>query len=347
MIRAINMIIRIHLSPMDVKDKGGGWWSILTIAIISLVTALLFLEVDRGTLPLIDLTTLGHDAANALLAFLVICVAWLAINFIGRLFENILGPIVGSYAQVRSAWKLISYALWTVILLALLLSMAGNIGSLGVYIGLIGAALTFVLQRPLLNIAGWILITYRRLYRIGDRIMLGGVKGYVLDVHVMYTEVREFGEWMKGDTFTGRIAIIPNSSVFDGPILNYTKDLPFIWDEVGTLVTYESDIEVAKRYILNSAKEVIGDIMAINYDHYRSRLGIRDLDQYLLRGPELRMEMADSGVNVYVLYFCPTERRRVIKSEITERIWERFMADPQVGIAYPHVHLVGMPEEQR
>ena len=339
------MTASIYVIPMNTGGKSGGWWSITAIAIITLIAALLYLEVDSGILPFIDLTSLGPEIVRFLLAVIVICIAWLVIYFIGTIFENLIGPLVGSYAQVRSAWKMISYALWTVILLALLLSVIGDIGSLGVYIGLMGAALTFVLQKPLLNIVGWILITYRRLYRIGDRIMLGNVKGYVLDIHIMYTEVREFGEWMKGDTFTGRIAVIPNSIVFDGPILNYTKDLPFIWDEVATLVTYESDIDLAKRYILESAREVIGELMATNYDLYLSRLGIRDLEQYLLRAPELRMEMADSGVNVFVLYFCQTERRRVVKSEITERIWKRFMDDPEVGIAYPHVHLVGMNGE--
>jgi len=37
--------------------------------------------------------------------------------------------------------------------------------------------------------------------------------------------------------------------------------------------------------------------------------------------------------------------RRKVKSEITERIWKRFMADPSVGIAYPHMHLVGGIEQ--
>ncbi|MCG7844020.1 MAG: mechanosensitive ion channel family protein [Methanomassiliicoccales archaeon] len=330
---------------MSTGSKTTGWWSVISVAIITFIAALLYIEVDRGIVPFLDLTSLGPDVAKILLATTIICTAWLVIRFIGAFFENLIAPIVGSYAPVRSAWKIISYAIWAFILLALLLSMIGDIGSLGVYIGLMGAALTFVLQKPLLNIVGWVLITYRRLYRIGDRIMVGNVKGYVLDIHIMYTEVREFGEWMKGDTFTGRIAVIPNSIVFDGAILNYTKDLPIIWDEVATMVTYESDIDLAKRYIMESATEVIGKEMAGNYDLYRSRLGIRDLDQLLLRAPELRMEMVDSGVNIFVLYFCGTEKRRVIKSEITERIWRRFMADPKVDIAYPHVHLVGMKDQ--
>lgn len=312
----------------------------MSMAVITLIAGLLLLEVHRGTLPFIDLTHLDPEAEVVLLVIVVLCVSWLLINLIGKLFENLLGPIVGSYAQVRSVWKIISYAIWTAVLLALLFSVMGDKSSLGVYIGLIGAAMTFVLQKPLLNIVGWLLITYRRLFRIGDRIMLGNVKGYVMDIRIMYTEVREFGEWMKGDTFTGRIAAIPNSMVFDGPILNYTKDLPSIWDEVVTSVTYESDIELAKRYILESARDVVGEFMVTNYELYRSRLGIRDLDQFLLRTPELRMEMADSGVNVYVLYFCATDRRRSIKSDITERIWKRFMEDPRVGIAYPHVQVV-------
>jgi len=313
----------------------------LSVIIIAVLALLLYLEVKTGFLPLIDLSSLGSDVALLLLAVIVICLTWIFLHVVGRIFENLFGPKVSSYAQARSAWKVISYGVWTFLLLALLISVAGDLGSLSIYIGLLGAALTFVLQKPLMNIAGWVLITYRRLFRIGDRIMLGEVKGYVLDIHMMYTEVREFGGWMKGDTFTGRIVILPNSMIFDGPILNYTKDLPFIWDEVVTSVTYESDIELAKKYIIQAATGVVGESMATNYELYRSRLGIRDLDQFLLRTPELRMEMADSGVNVYVLYFCATDRRRSIKSDITERIWKRFMQDPRVGIAYPHVQVVG------
>ena len=310
------------------------------VALIVLAAAML-LELKSDAIPVLSLDDPTGELEKLIVTVLVVCVMWVFLYHLGRLFERITIPKVGSHAQSRSMWRLISAAVWMVTGVTLLLTLIGEVSSLILYIGLIGAALTFVLQKPLLNMGGWALITYRRVYRIGDRIAMGGVKGYVLDITAMYTELREFGEWMHGDTFTGRIVVVPNSIIFDQPVHNYTRDFPFVWDEVVNLVTYESDIELAKQYMLDSARDVVGSLMETNYERYRRKLEIRDLDQLLLKGPELRMELADSGVNVFVLYFCPVESRRRIKADITERIWKRFMEDPRVGIAYPHMHLVG------
>ncbi len=63
------------------------------------------------------------------------------------------------------------------------------------------------------------------------------------------------------------------------------------------------------------------------------------------------MKLRDSGVDLYVLYWVPAELRRKVESEITDRVWKRFMEDPRVEIAYPHMELVRHPfswgDEQR
>jgi len=315
--------------------------TITAVLIIIAFAVLILLELEYDIIPLMSLVDTTGEIEKILLAIITIAITWLVLHHFGRFFERITTSKIGSHAQARSMWKLISYAIWIFVFIVILLSLIGEVSSLILYIGLIGAALTFALQKPILDVSGWALITYRRLFRIGDRISLGGAKGYVLDITPMYTELREFGEWMRGDTFTGRIITVPNSVIFDQPTYNYTRDFPFVWDEVTNLVTYESDIDAAKRYMLESAKEVVGELMAENYEKYRRKLEIRDLEQLLLKEPELRMELSDSGVNIYVLYFCPVELRRKLKGEMTERIWRRFMADPNVGIAYPHMHLVG------
>lgn len=313
------------------------------VAVVFIVSALfaVLAELLYDVMPFFDIDDTTGDLQKFLVAGIAVCLTWLLLYFLGILFEKVTVTRVESHARARSMWKLITYAAWILILSVIIFSVIGETRDIVLYIGLIGAALTFVMQQPLLNIVGWALISYRRVYRIGDRVSVGGTKGYVLDVTTMYTELREFGDWMRGDTFTGRIVTVPNSLVLSSPIFNYTKDFPFIWDEIVNLVTYESDIEVAKKYMLESTKQVVGSLMEQNYERYKRKIEIRDLHQLLLREPEIRMELADSGVNVYVLYFCPVEQRRRIKSEITELIWKRFMDDPSVGIAYPHMHLLG------
>jgi small-conductance mechanosensitive channel len=281
-----------------------------------------------------------------LAAIVVICVTWIALHFIGSLFEKIGAPAVGGEAQAKSIWKIISYIIWIVVIGLLALGIISNPDSWVLFIGLIGAALAFVMQQPLLNIAGWFLISTRGLYRLGDRISLSDVSGYVVDITIMQTEVREFGEWMDGDTFTGRIVAVPNAFIFSRPVFNYTKDVPFIHDEVGFLVTFDSDISVAKSITLEAAKEVIGKSMERDFLSYQRVMEFSDLKKQITSDPQVRMDFAESGVRLFVIYFCPAESRRLISSRITEEIWRRFGSDSRVRLAVPHRFIRGSLDER-
>ncbi len=282
---------------------------------------------------------------TTVLLLVVLSGMWVVLHAAGRLFERMVAR-VWTQAKARSAWKVISYVLWGIIVVALVFGIMGDVATTALSLGIVGAAIAFILQRPLQNLAGWAIITSRQVYQIGDRIALGGVRGYVTDIGLMYTELQEFGEWMHGDTFTGRIVTVPNAVVIDGPVYNYTRDFPFVWDEIETLITYESDIDAAKNHMLSAAMQVVGGTMAENFEKYRDNLTLQDLGKSLPKIPEIRMEFADSGVKLYALYFCPVEIRRKIKAEMTEAVWRRFSEDPRVGIAYPHLQIVAADEDK-
>lgn len=330
----------------QIRRSPGAGFEILGIA----VGVLLLLEIYYDFLPFLHLADyvqdLSPEATNLLVAVLILLLVWLILRIAGRLFESATLVRFGSHAQARSAWRLITYVTWAVVLVAFVLILLRDLAITVVSAAVFAAALAFVLQRPLLNMVAWAVITYQRMYRIGDRVAIGETRGYVIDIGISHTVMREFGQWMQGDTFTGRIVSVPNSSVFDGPVQNYTKDIPYVWDEVETLVTYESDVDVAQTHMQEAAREVIGSFMKSRYYLYLRRLEIRDLEGFIMREPEIRMAFSDSGVKLYVLYFVPAEARRRIRSEITELIWRRFMEDPRVGIAYPHVEVVRHPESQ-
>jgi hypothetical protein len=38
--------------------------------------------------------------------------------------------------------------------------------------------------------------------------------------------------------FTGRIVTVTNDKVFDEPVFNYTRDFPFIWEEMRLPIAY-------------------------------------------------------------------------------------------------------------
>ena len=308
--------------------------------VLGIIALILLFDMDYDILPFLSIGTGNEPLHTGLLILVVIAFIWFALRLMGFLIELVAGPRVGSYALVRSSWKTISYTIWAVVLTFIFFFFMGGGESLVLSLGLIGAALTFVLQKPLINMLGFLFISYNRMFKIGDRISFGNVKGYVTDISLMHTDVYEMEGWMHGETFTGRIAQIPNGMIFDGAVDNYTRDSPYIWDEVGNLVTYESNIDRAKQHMMDAANGVVGELMSRKHEAYRKRLELHDLDKSLPNAPTIRMDLSDSGVNIYVVYWAPAEERRRTKSLIVEAIWRKFMEDPEVEIAYPHMQIV-------
>ena len=300
--------------------------------------------VVLALLPYLPIPTFGGLLRTVLITTFILGSSWAILAVLGRVFE-FLWPRDRSVAHARSTWKVVSYVTWFALFLVMLFGFLPDVATTALGIGLLGAAFTFAMQKPLLNMAAWVVITYRQLYRIGDRIEVGGVRGYVVDIGLQTTELQEFGAWMPGDEFTGRIVEIPNGVVFDGPTNNYTRDFPFVWDHVEVLVTYESNVDVAKEIAMSTANEVVGGIMYDNFEKYKNALAIRDLEDSLLRTPEVRLKFETSGVNLSVLFFCPVDRRGALKTRIIEKLWRRFSEDGRVGIAYPHVQVVPAPAQ--
>src|SRR5437879_11237377 len=127
----------------------------------------------------------------------------------------------------------------------------------------------------LLNLVGCFVLLSMVLYKFGYRIEMNNSKGYVVEITPMNTTIREFGGALYGDSFTGRYVTIPHSQILKGNVCNYTKDTPFVWDQLIMNVTYESDLKLAERLIYEAAEEVVGPMMRENRAHLRSKYEFR------------------------------------------------------------------------
>src|SRR5437867_13180953 len=106
-------------------------------------------------------------------------------------------------------------------------------------------------------------------------------KADVIEITPMNTTLREFGGLLYGDSFTGRYVTIPNSQILKGNVFNYTKDTPFVWDQLIVSVTYESDHKLAEKLILQAAHDVAGPMLRANRTQLRSKYEFADLADYL------------------------------------------------------------------
>lgn len=257
---------------------------------------------------------------------ITIVVVFIILNFIFNRIKRRLVVLARTKKQksnVEIFSKLLKYLLVLILLLAAIFSYSGSLTGLGIGIGLFSAALGWALQRPITGIAAWIMIVTKRPFEIGDRILIGETKGDVVDISLTHIHLSEIGGTIASEEISGRIIMIPNSILFEQKIINYTLQNEFILDEATSLITYESDLEKAKKICYNAA--------------------LKFLDKELKEKKELpfvRVFQSDSGIQVKVRYKVRVSKRIEILSNIHNEIINKIKEAKGVKVAYPHVHLI-------
>ncbi len=126
---------------------------------------------------------------------------------------------------------------------------SSKLGGLTVAFGVAGAGIAFALQEVIASTAGWFAVSFAGFFKTGDRVLLGGIKGGVIDIGILRTTLMEVGEWVKGDLYSGRVVRIANSFVFKEPVFNYSGDSPLLWDEIVLPIKYGSDRQLAREIL--------------------------------------------------------------------------------------------------
>jgi small-conductance mechanosensitive channel len=64
-----------------------------------------------------------------------------------------------------------------------------------------------------------------------------------------------------GRQYTGRVVRVTNDKIFDFPVYNFTREFPFVWDEIIVPVTYEADTHRAETIMLHAARKRTAELM--------------------------------------------------------------------------------------
>jgi small-conductance mechanosensitive channel len=198
--------------------------------------------------------------------------------------------------------------------------------------GLIGAGIAVALQDIFKNFAGGITIFSTGIYRVGDRIEINGKLGDVVDIGIFFTTVMEIGEWVDGNQATGRLTTIPNSSIHNSNVNNFTKDHNFIWDEITLPITYDSNWKKAHEKIINIVKKET-EQNANKADKEISKLG----EKYYLPAkpvePVIFLTITDNYIKFNIRYVTDTRERRILRDRLSRLILEEFENSKDVDIA--------------
>lgn len=217
------------------------------------------------------------------------------------------------------------YTLILVLIIFAIFSYTGSLTGFGLATGLLTAAFGFALQKPITGIAGWIMLVVKRPFEIGDRVLIGNIKGDVVDITLTHVHIGEIGGTIPSEERSGRIVLIPNATLFDTNIINYTQNDRFVLDQISFSITYQSNLSEATKISKEAALEVLKKYTKI---------------EKLPQKPYCRTYFQPNGIDIYVRFFTIAEKRNEISSEVTEVLFERIKKAKNIRFAYPHTEIL-------
>jgi small-conductance mechanosensitive channel len=206
--------------------------------------------------------------------------------------------------------------------------------SVATFLGLLTAGIAIALREPVVDLAGWLFIIWRRPFEVGDRIEISKNSGDVIDIRIFQFTIIETGNWVEADQSTGRLIHIPNSKVFRESLANYSTGFNYIWHEIGILITFESNWE--------KAKALLEDVLLRNSEKITPAVEKRIKDaskKYMIYyknlTPIVYTSVKDSGVKFTMRFLCDPRQRRSYEEKIWEETLRVFAKENDIDFAYP------------
>lgn len=298
--------------------------------------------IDQATGTVRELV-LGFYAVLPKLLFALVLVAVAALA--ARIATALLRRGLGRWERAEAVSALVRIALYIGAIAVALSVLAGDASALLGSLGLVGLALSWALQTPIESFTGWLLNSFRSYYRVGDRIEVGDVFGDVYKIDVLTTTVWEAGgpgKAVAGAQPTGAMITFPNWEVLRSNVVNYSRDFPYVWDEVTVAISSESDLQYAATVLERAAGRVVGTGMAdaaTEYQHLlrRARIAFDVEDE-----PRAFFSPADAWTNCTIRYLVDARMRRRRASDMLVAL-SQALADPSHGerlsTAYPRTEV--------
>ncbi|MDX1350112.1 MAG: mechanosensitive ion channel [Putridiphycobacter sp.] len=268
------------------------------------------------------------------LVLVFVLIAWLRRYMMKKLPDNAV-----KY-KAQKGIELIGYVL---VILITISYFTGSIKDFGLAIGLLTAGITITLQELILSIAGSFYIFIVKVYKPGDRIQINGIKGDVIDIDSIYTTMMEIGEWVSSDNYSGRIVKLTNAFVFKGPVYNYSQDFPFVWDEFKLPIRYGSDMDLAKKIVIQVAQEHLSEYVKESIADWK-----QVVEKYYIEDaqvdPTLAITLTDNWTEFNLRYIVDYKKRRLTKHLLNEAIGREIeKTNGKVVLASATYEIVSIP----
>jgi len=187
-------------------------------------------------------------AINFVMALLLFLVGWLAIRLIDRAARKALAKTGRKKLLVNFIVSVITKTCWALLAVTVLSKLGVDAGPLVAGLGVTGFILGFAFQESLGNLASGMMIAINEPFKVGDFVEAAGKSGSIVEVNMMATVMA---------TADNKRVVLPNKSVWGGPIVNYSAMATRRVDlQVG--IAYGADIERALSVIREAVLSVPG-----------------------------------------------------------------------------------------
>jgi small-conductance mechanosensitive channel len=274
-----------------------------------------------------------------LIVLLIVCITLLITALVRRIIPRYITETSSRY-RARKFINLLGYILIT---LSIVLVYSSQLSGFTVFLGVAGAGIAFALQEVIASIAGFIVISFSQFFKVGDRVLLGGIKGDVIDIGVLRTSLMEIGDWVDGDLYNGRIVLVGNSFIFKEPVFNYSTSFPFLWDEVKIPVKTDGDFQYAQKVFLQILSEVQGRYAEEAQVHWR-KMTERMMIEKARVEPMVHMVFDENWITFTLRYVVDYKARRSTKDLIFSKVLQAIrQSEGRIEVASSGLEITSFP----
>src|SRR6056297_28961 len=300
-------VLLLQLSP-TATPAGTGQPSDLTQAFVSL-------------LPF----TIDPWLARVLTTVIIMALAWGVSRLVVRLFGRRIAQWFRRPSLTRTALRGIRATVYVLGFLSILGVWGLRITDIGLSVAVFSAVVGVVVAPIVGSFISGVFLLADQPYEIGDMIELADrdQRGFVEDITLRHTKIF---------TLDNSFLVIPNGSMRDRDVVNYSAEDPRMRISLDVLVTYESDIQEARALIERAARQV---------------------DVVIAGGPDIRVgaarypaaptayinEYGDHGVLLTLRYWVTEPYKLLAARSQVQTNLAGLVEDADVEFAYPHSHL--------
>lgn len=309
----------------------------------------------NNTVQILGVRLVGVNAENGR-KLVITALFLLAVWLLSRGLRLLTQPLTGDRASKRvQFWTRQVVQLGTAILqgIGVLSIWFDDPARLATFLGLFSAGLAFALQRVVTALAAYFVLLRGKTFNVGERIKMGGVRGDVISLGFIQTTIMEMGEppsvqgedpgmWVEARQYTGRIVTVTNDKIFENPVYNYSRDFPYIWEELRIGVPYEADRNRAEQIILESARRHSKRTAEMGEDCLKEmerRYALRRSDLE----PRVFWRLTDNWLELSVRFITEDHGIRYVKDAISRDILKAF-EEAKLSIASGTYAIVQVPE---